>query len=91
MRQPDHSASPTLANHRVSVAVAHALQRFRDDCTVSLAVAHGVLGLFSLSVVCLGFATALQLATVPVSVMDTLHRRSHRWLGHAQPRKEVSL
>ncbi len=91
MRPPDHVTLPTPGKHRAHQVVARTNRHLRDDCAIALAIVRGVLGTISFSIAWFGFIPALQLATVPVSVRDTLNPRSHRWPGRAQPRKEHQL
>jgi hypothetical protein len=89
MRQPDHLTSPTPpGNNRAHQVLARTIRHLHDDCAIALAVVRGVLGLLSFNVVWFGFTNALRLATVRVSVMDTLHERRSR---RAQQRKEHNL
>jgi hypothetical protein len=91
MRTLSHLISPTPGNHRAHQVMARTICHLRDDCASALAIVRGVLGTLSFSIAWFGFTPALRLATVPVSVMDTPHPRSHRWPSQAQPRKEHNL
>lgn len=91
MRQPDHSTSPTPGNHRAHQVLARIIRHLHDNCDFALAIVRCVLGMLSFSNAWFDFTPAIRLATVPVSVMDTLHPRSHRWPSQAQLRKEHNL